>query len=274
MTRAILPSAWKRFALLGALVVAGIAALLAIPNAGADEPSADVPASADTYLRRGNPNTNEGASTFLRVRATGDNRALVRFDEAVIQDAIGGETLLTATLQLTILETPSGWGPNGREVALHRLTQDWAEGNGFVYCNSDDWLAHPGTVGRALVGTIHIVGDDGEELPVGEPGTVQIGHRVQRAEQRLPDPVGRRPGLRAGRCGQPAAAVGAGDDPGHGASLSTIRRYCTSLGSPLQSELFQAHQYPPHRQNVARYNEDLRCATSSLARPERFHRST
>ncbi|HEX4867333.1 MAG TPA: AMP-binding protein [Acidimicrobiales bacterium] len=46
------------------------------------------------------------------------------------------------------------------------------EGNGFVYCNSEDWLAHPGTVGRAIIGTLHIVGDDGEEQPVGEPGTV------------------------------------------------------------------------------------------------------
>jgi long-chain acyl-CoA synthetase len=46
------------------------------------------------------------------------------------------------------------------------------EGNGFVYCNSEDWLAHRGTVGKAIIGTIHIVGDDGEELAVGEDGTV------------------------------------------------------------------------------------------------------
>jgi acyl-CoA synthetase (AMP-forming)/AMP-acid ligase II len=46
------------------------------------------------------------------------------------------------------------------------------EGNGFVYCNSQDWLAHRGTVGKAILGIVHIVGDDGEELPAGEPGTV------------------------------------------------------------------------------------------------------
>jgi len=46
------------------------------------------------------------------------------------------------------------------------------EGNGFVYCNSEDWLAHPGTVGKAIIGTLHIVDDDGEEVPVGEVGTV------------------------------------------------------------------------------------------------------
>ncbi|MCB0977096.1 MAG: AMP-binding protein [Acidimicrobiales bacterium] len=46
------------------------------------------------------------------------------------------------------------------------------EGNGFVYCNSEDWLAHPGTVGRSLLGPAHIVDDDGEEVPVGEAGTI------------------------------------------------------------------------------------------------------
>jgi long-chain acyl-CoA synthetase len=58
------------------------------------------------------------------------------------------------------------WGP-----VLHEYYAG-TEGNGFVYCNSEDWLAHPGTVGRAIVGTIHIVDDDGNEVPVGEPGTV------------------------------------------------------------------------------------------------------
>ena len=46
------------------------------------------------------------------------------------------------------------------------------EGNGFVYCNSEDWLAHRGTVGRAILGKMHILDDDGEEQPIGEAGTV------------------------------------------------------------------------------------------------------
>ncbi|MCU0260434.1 MAG: acyl-CoA synthetase [Ilumatobacteraceae bacterium] len=46
------------------------------------------------------------------------------------------------------------------------------EGNGFVYCNSEQWLAHPGTVGSPIGCTIHIVGDDGEDLPQGESGTI------------------------------------------------------------------------------------------------------
>ena len=46
------------------------------------------------------------------------------------------------------------------------------EGNGFAYCNSEEWLAHKGTVGKSLLGPLHIVDDDGEEVPAGVPGTV------------------------------------------------------------------------------------------------------
>jgi len=46
------------------------------------------------------------------------------------------------------------------------------EGNGFVYCNSDQWLAHPGTVGTPIGCVLHICGDEGEDLPAGESGTV------------------------------------------------------------------------------------------------------
>ena len=46
------------------------------------------------------------------------------------------------------------------------------EGNGFVYCNSEQWMAHRGTVGQAIQGIIHICDDEGNEVPVGESGTV------------------------------------------------------------------------------------------------------
>jgi fatty-acyl-CoA synthase len=38
--------------------------------------------------------------------------------------------------------------------------------------DSRDWLAHPGSVGRALVGTPHILDDNGRELPPHEAGTI------------------------------------------------------------------------------------------------------
>lgn len=50
-----------------------------------------------------------------------------------------------------------------------------SEGNGHVKINSEEWLRKPGSVGRAVVGEIHICDDDGHELPVGEIGTIYFG---------------------------------------------------------------------------------------------------
>jgi long-chain acyl-CoA synthetase len=47
-----------------------------------------------------------------------------------------------------------------------------SEGNGFVYCNSEMWLAHEGTVGMPINCTLHICDEDGEEVPQGESGTI------------------------------------------------------------------------------------------------------
>ncbi len=46
------------------------------------------------------------------------------------------------------------------------------EGNGFVYCSSDMWLAHEGTVGMPINCTVHICDEEGAELPQGESGTI------------------------------------------------------------------------------------------------------
>lgn len=58
------------------------------------------------------------------------------------------------------------WGP-----VIHEYYAG-TEGNGFCCINSEEWLAHEGSVGRALIGKLHIVGEDGEELPPGQEGTI------------------------------------------------------------------------------------------------------
>ncbi len=47
-----------------------------------------------------------------------------------------------------------------------------SELNGMTYCDTEEWLAHKGTVGRSLLGAIHILDDDGNELAPGESGVV------------------------------------------------------------------------------------------------------
>jgi long-chain acyl-CoA synthetase len=58
------------------------------------------------------------------------------------------------------------WGP-----IIHEYYSS-SEGAGFTLIGPEEWLAHPGSVGRSAGGAIHILGDDGEELPAGEIGTI------------------------------------------------------------------------------------------------------
>jgi acyl-CoA synthetase (AMP-forming)/AMP-acid ligase II len=53
------------------------------------------------------------------------------------------------------------------------------EGNGFCAITSQEWLEHPGSVGKPLVGELHIVDDDGSELPPGQAGTIYFGNGGQ-----------------------------------------------------------------------------------------------
>jgi long-chain acyl-CoA synthetase len=46
------------------------------------------------------------------------------------------------------------------------------EGNGFTFCDSQDWLAHSGTVGRAVLGEVLILDELGNKCSEGTPGMV------------------------------------------------------------------------------------------------------
>ena len=61
------------------------------------------------------------------------------------------------------------WGP-----VIHEYYAG-TEGNGFCAVGPEEWLAHPGTVGRPLLGEIHICNDEGQEVPQGEVGTIFFG---------------------------------------------------------------------------------------------------
>jgi len=65
------------------------------------------------------------------------------------------------------------WGP-----VLHEYYAG-TEGNGFCYVSSADWLTHKGTVGQPLIGELHIVDDDGNEVPVGEEGGIYFGNSTE-----------------------------------------------------------------------------------------------
>ena len=57
-----------------------------------------------------------------------------------------------------------------------------SEGIGVTIIDSAGWLTHRGSVGPALVGELHILDDDGNELPTGEIGTIYFGGNEYRFE--------------------------------------------------------------------------------------------
>ena len=87
----------------------------------------------------------------------------------------------------------SGFDLSSHKIAIHaaapcppRVKQqmfDWwgriiyeyyggTEVNGLTHTGPDEWFEHPGTVGKPVLGVLHICDEDGTELPPGEPGIV------------------------------------------------------------------------------------------------------
>ncbi|SMC57431.1 acyl-CoA synthetase [Novosphingobium sp. B1] len=58
------------------------------------------------------------------------------------------------------------WGPVVREYYAG------TEGNGFTFVTSEEWLQRPGTVGRAIMGTIRICNEEGDEVARRSEGQV------------------------------------------------------------------------------------------------------
>ncbi|MGW5410568.1 AMP-binding protein [Actinomadura geliboluensis] len=85
------------------------------------------------------------------------------------------------------------WGP-----LIHEYYTG-TEGAGFVYCDCREWLAHKGSVGRAMFDMpVHILGEDGAEQPAGRAGTIYFEgssafeyHRDPEGTQGVRDPRGR-----------------------------------------------------------------------------------
>lgn len=53
-----------------------------------------------------------------------------------------------------------------------------SEGIGMTLIKSEDWLAHPGSVGKAIYGALHVCGPDGAEVPAGEDGLIYFENAI------------------------------------------------------------------------------------------------
>ena len=107
-------------------------------------------------------NTQLVPTMFVRMlKLTEETRS--KYDVSSLKAAVHAAAPCPVTVKQQMIEW---WGP-----VIHEYYAG-TEGNGFVYCNSEGWLAHPGTVGSPLNCIVHIVDEEGEEVPQGESGTI------------------------------------------------------------------------------------------------------
>src|SRR3982075_1779247 len=86
-----------------------------------------------------------------------------RYDLSSLEIAIHAAAPCPATVKKEVIEW---WGP----IILEYYGA--TEGLGFTACNSAEWVSHRGTVGRVLLGELHILDGKMQPCPVGTPGTV------------------------------------------------------------------------------------------------------
>src|SRR6201994_4772848 len=86
-----------------------------------------------------------------------------RYDLSSLEIAIHAAAPCPALVKDDIIKW---WGP-----IIHEYYGATA-GLGFTACNSEEWLSHRGTVGKVLLGDLHILDETMKECPVGTAGTV------------------------------------------------------------------------------------------------------
>ncbi len=141
------------------------------------------------------------AATNLAVRAGGICIIMERFDPeqylALIEKHQVTHSQLVPTMFSRLLKLPEAdrkrYDLSSLETVIHAAAPcppqvkhqmiDWwgpivheyygaTEGLGFAACNSEEWLAHPGSVGKILLGDLHVLDDDMKLCPNGTSGTI------------------------------------------------------------------------------------------------------
>ena len=106
---------------------------------------------------------------FVRLlKLTDDERA--RFDLSSLELALHAAAPCPVWAKQQMIEW---WGPILEEY------YGGTEGNGSTGISSQEWMAHKGSVGKAVRTTIHICAEDGSELPTGETGLVYFENPIR-----------------------------------------------------------------------------------------------
>ena len=141
------------------------------------------------------------AATGLAIRRGGTVVVMERFDPEQYLDLIAQykvtHTQLVPTMFSRMLKLPQAVRDSkdlsSMEIAVHAAAPcpvkvkeqmiDWwgpiifeyygaTEGLGFAACNTEEWLAHKGSVGKIILGEVHILDEDGTPAAPGKPGEI------------------------------------------------------------------------------------------------------
>jgi long-chain acyl-CoA synthetase len=92
-----------------------------------------------------------------------DEAVRSKYDLSSLQQVIHAAAPCPVDVKRRMIEW---WGPIISEFYSS------SEGAGATFVTAAEWLERPGTVGRPMLGTLHILDDHGIELPPGEVGTI------------------------------------------------------------------------------------------------------
>ncbi|MBL4719379.1 MAG: acyl-CoA synthetase [Erythrobacter sp.] len=90
-----------------------------------------------------------------------DPEVRTRYDLSSHQRALHAAAPCPVPIKREMIEW---WGPIINEYYAG------SEGVGMTLIKAEDWLTHPGSVGKAIHGTLHVCDAEGEEVPVGQDG--------------------------------------------------------------------------------------------------------
>jgi long-chain acyl-CoA synthetase len=86
-----------------------------------------------------------------------------RYDVSTLETAVHAAAPCPVPIKQAMIEW---WGPVLREYYAG------TEGQGITFISSEEWLTHKGSVGRPLNAVMHICDESGDDVPVGQEGTV------------------------------------------------------------------------------------------------------
>jgi acyl-CoA synthetase (AMP-forming)/AMP-acid ligase II len=124
------------------------------------------PADALALIERHQINCAQFVPTMFTRMLKLPDEVRTSFDVSSLQVAVHGAAPCPVAVKQAMMDW---WGPVLWEYYAG------TEANGFCLVKPEEWLARPGTVGQPLIGEIHILDEEGNEQPTGEPGTIYFG---------------------------------------------------------------------------------------------------